>query len=92
MAPTTEDFDPGVVPSGRAALPETYRRTPVRYRTDEAPGTIVVDKPRRFLYLVQPNGNALRYGIGVGREVSSGTGASRERTRVALGAKVIVQQ
>jgi lipoprotein-anchoring transpeptidase ErfK/SrfK len=68
MAPTIEDSDPGVAPDPRAALPEIYRRTPVRYRTDEAPGTIIVDTSRRFLYLIANNGNALRYGIGVGRD------------------------
>ena len=67
MAPTIEDNDPGVAPDPGAALPEIYRRTPVRYRTDAAPGTIVIDTPRRFLYLVQNNGVAMRYGIGVGR-------------------------
>jgi lipoprotein-anchoring transpeptidase ErfK/SrfK len=68
MAPTVEDSDPGVAPDPNAALPAIYRRTPVRYRTDEAPGTLVVDTPRRFLYLIQGNGLALRYGIGVGRD------------------------
>ncbi len=68
MAPTIEDSDPGVAPDPGAALPEIYRRTPVRYRTDEAPGTLIVDTPRRFLYLVQNNGTAMRYGIGVGRD------------------------
>jgi lipoprotein-anchoring transpeptidase ErfK/SrfK len=68
MSPTIEDSDPGVAPDPSTALPEIYRRTPVRYRTDEAPGTIIVDTPRRFLYLVQNNGIALRYGIGVGRD------------------------
>jgi lipoprotein-anchoring transpeptidase ErfK/SrfK len=67
-APTIEDSDPGVAPDPSAELPDIYRRTPVRYRTDEVPGTLVVDTPRRFLYLVQHNGNALRYGIGVGRD------------------------
>ena len=68
MAPTIEDSNPGVVLWGVPPCLETYRRTPVRYRTDEAPGTIVVDTPRRFLYPVQPNGNALRDGIGDGRD------------------------
>ena len=68
MTPTIEDSDPGVAPDPRSALPEIYRRTPVRYRTDEAPGTLIVDTPRRFLYLIQNNGTALRYGIGVGRD------------------------
>jgi lipoprotein-anchoring transpeptidase ErfK/SrfK len=68
MAPTIEDSDPGVAPDPGAALPEIYRRTPVHYRSDEAPGTLIVDTPRRFLYLIQRNGIALRYGIGVGRD------------------------
>ena len=36
--------------------------------TGERPGTLVVDAGRRRLYLVEDNGTALRYGIGVGRE------------------------
>lgn len=44
-----------------------YRRQLVSYDGPDAPGTIVVDTPSRFLYHVQPGGQALRYGIGVGR-------------------------
>jgi lipoprotein-anchoring transpeptidase ErfK/SrfK len=44
------------------------RRQVVNYRTNEAPGTIIVDTPNTFLYLVLPGGKAMRYGIGVGRE------------------------
>ena len=40
----------------------------VLYRTNEAPGTIIVQTAERHLYLIQGNGRALRYGIGVGRE------------------------
>jgi lipoprotein-anchoring transpeptidase ErfK/SrfK len=40
----------------------------VPYTTDEQPGTIVVDTPNRFLYLVQAGGQAMRYGVGIGRE------------------------
>jgi lipoprotein-anchoring transpeptidase ErfK/SrfK len=68
MTPTIEDNDPGVAPDPNASLPEIYQRTPVRYRTDEAPGTVIVDTTERFLYLIQGNGIALRYGIGVGRD------------------------
>lgn len=35
--------------------------------TGEAPGTIVVDTGNHFLYLVQPYGRAMRYGVGLGR-------------------------
>jgi lipoprotein-anchoring transpeptidase ErfK/SrfK len=44
------------------------RRQIVNYRTNEAPGTIIIDTPNTFLYLVMPGGKAMRYGIGVGRE------------------------
>ena len=45
-----------------------YRRQIVVDPTGEAPGTIVVHLQERFLYLVQPGGDALRYGVGVGRD------------------------
>jgi len=44
------------------------RRQVVDYRTSEAPGTIIIDTPNTYLYLVMPGGKAMRYGIGVGRE------------------------
>jgi lipoprotein-anchoring transpeptidase ErfK/SrfK len=44
-----------------------YLRQEVDYRTTEAPGTVVVDPHRRFLYLVEKGGKAVRYGVGVGR-------------------------
>lgn len=39
----------------------------VAYDGNEKPGTIIVDTPSKYLYLVQPDGKAVRYGIGVGR-------------------------
>jgi lipoprotein-anchoring transpeptidase ErfK/SrfK len=44
-----------------------YQRQVVEYDGTERPGTIVIDTPRRFLFLVQGGGRAVRYGIGVGR-------------------------
>jgi lipoprotein-anchoring transpeptidase ErfK/SrfK len=51
-----------------AEQPNRFKRQVVAYATHEAPGTIVVDTPNTYLYLVLGNGRALRYGIGVGRE------------------------
>src|SRR5207237_2386420 len=45
-----------------------YQKAMVFYRTSEPPGTIVVETSERHLYLIQPGGRALRYGIGVGRD------------------------
>ena len=44
-----------------------YDRQEVEYQGSESAGTIVIDTPNKFLYLVQGNGRALRYGVGVGR-------------------------
>jgi len=44
-------------------LPQT-----VSYNGPEKPGTIIIDTPSRFLFLVLENGQAMRYGIGVGRQ------------------------
>jgi lipoprotein-anchoring transpeptidase ErfK/SrfK len=67
--PEVEDAAPGQEPAPEdKTVPEIYRRQPVFYRTSEAPGTIIIDTSERFLYLIQPNNVALRYGIGVGRD------------------------
>jgi lipoprotein-anchoring transpeptidase ErfK/SrfK len=63
----TED-QPGHEPSAdEDNRPSTFQRQPVFYRSFEPAGTIVVDTPTRFLYLIEGNNRALRYGIGVGR-------------------------
>jgi len=60
---------PGLVPDplDEQLLPE-FRPQPVYYRSTEPPGTIIIQIDDRFLYLVQDNKTAVRYGIGVGRE------------------------
>nr|QIG94255.1 L,D-transpeptidase [Bradyrhizobium sp. 6(2017)] len=55
---------PSFFGNGASPIP----RTTVNYPTNYAPGTIVVNTAERRLYLVQGNGQALRYGIGVGRD------------------------
>jgi lipoprotein-anchoring transpeptidase ErfK/SrfK len=49
-------------------LPARLRRQIVTYASHEAPGTIVIDTPNTYLYYVLGGGQAIRYGIGVGRE------------------------
>jgi lipoprotein-anchoring transpeptidase ErfK/SrfK len=44
-----------------------YNKQMVDYQGKESAGTIVIDTPNKFLYLVQGDGKALRYGVGVGR-------------------------
>jgi lipoprotein-anchoring transpeptidase ErfK/SrfK len=59
-------IDEGVADT--ADVPANLRRQVVSYPTTEAPGTIVIDTPHTYLYLVLGGGKAMRYGIGVGRE------------------------
>jgi lipoprotein-anchoring transpeptidase ErfK/SrfK len=51
----------------RREIDPIYLRQEVAYSGNERPGTIVIDTPNKFLFLVEPGGHALRYGIGVGR-------------------------
>lgn len=71
--PPPVDTDVGDEP-GRISTEEVfitdgpYKRQLVFFRSNHAPGTVVVDTAERFLYVVLPDSRALRYGIGVGRE------------------------
>jgi lipoprotein-anchoring transpeptidase ErfK/SrfK/transposase-like protein len=58
-------------------LPPQFQRTLVDYYTKEPNGTIIIDTPNTYLYLVLGNGKALRYGIGVGREGFTWAGVER---------------
>ncbi len=53
--------------SGHPSVDPKYDRQVVAYEGKEPPGTIIVDTPHKFLYLVEDGGKAMRYGIGVGR-------------------------
>jgi lipoprotein-anchoring transpeptidase ErfK/SrfK len=53
------------------------QRAAVMYPTGYAPGTIVIDTAERRLYLVMAGGQALRYGIGVGRDGFRWSGVHR---------------
>jgi lipoprotein-anchoring transpeptidase ErfK/SrfK len=61
----------------RKELPPQFRRTMVDYRTKEPAGTLIIDTPNTYLYLVLGNGKAMRYGIGVGREGFTWAGAEK---------------
>ena len=51
----------------RPAMDPRYQKQVVEYSGSEPSGTIIINTRERFLYLVQGNGSAVRYGIGVGR-------------------------
>jgi len=61
--------------SGYGASP--IRRTTVSFPANYSPGTIVINTGERRLYLVTGNGQALAYGIGVGRDGFRWSGTHR---------------
>ena len=61
----------------RKELPPHLRRQLVDYRTKEPAGTLIIDTANTYLYLVLGNGQAMRYGIGVGREGFTWAGSER---------------
>ena len=66
------------LPSAARAAPDArYQMQEVLYDGPEQPGTVVIDTPRRFLFVVQENGRAIRYGIGVGRPGFTWAGAHK---------------
>ncbi|WP_244404345.1 L,D-transpeptidase [Fulvimarina pelagi] len=71
----SEPFTIPAVPPGVVA-PQYWRQL-VDDPTGEQPGTLVVDPDEKYLYLVQEGGQALRYGIGVGRQGFSWSGSAR---------------
>jgi lipoprotein-anchoring transpeptidase ErfK/SrfK len=65
-------------PATAGQLPSpVYFRQEVAYSGGERPGTIIIDTPEKFLFLVEPGGRALRYGIGVGRPGFTWAGVKR---------------
>ena len=66
-APQTAQVAGMRVPVIRGRLDPQFLPQIVHYETKEKPGTIVIDTNNRFLYLVMENGEARRYGVGVGK-------------------------
>ncbi|WP_417309482.1 L,D-transpeptidase [Devosia sp.] len=70
--------EPYPIPAARIDLvPPQYWRQVVADPTGEKPGTIVVDTANRYLYLVLPAGQAMRYGVGIGRDGFAWSGRAR---------------
>jgi lipoprotein-anchoring transpeptidase ErfK/SrfK len=67
------DLKPGVDGgSSGEGLPFALQRQVVFYRTTVVPGSIVIDRENRFLYLIDGNNSARRYGIGIAQECLKG--------------------
>jgi lipoprotein-anchoring transpeptidase ErfK/SrfK len=66
-APQVAALTPSAPDQVEARPADEYLRREVDYSGSERPGTIVIDTPNKFLFLVLPHGRAIRYGVGVGR-------------------------
>ena len=72
--PDTAASPAGGLRAAQRPLDPKYEKQLVDYDGKESAGTIVIDTPNKFLYLVEGNGRAMRYGIGVGRAGFTWTG------------------
>ncbi len=74
--------EPFSVPALRnGVIGPAYWRRDVAFPSNEAPGTIVVDPRRHYLYHVKGNGQARRYGVGVGRQGFAWNGVAEIRSK-----------
>ena len=71
---------PGLPPS---VVRKGFERQEVAYRSSQPPGTIVVDPKAHYLYYVEPNGMAMRYGVGVGKQGFAWQGEAIIKTKQA---------
>jgi lipoprotein-anchoring transpeptidase ErfK/SrfK len=77
LVATCANADPGIYPmSNFFAMFSAVPRQVVSYPNKYEPGTVVVSTRERRLYLVLGKGQALRYGIGVGRDGFTWAGTS----------------
>ena len=64
-------------PAQTRQIDPKFEKQMVEYTGSEPPGTLIIDTPQRFLFLVQENGKAMRYGIGVGKPGFSWAGEKK---------------
>ena len=67
LPPAESEVDYPIEPVNPRKIKKKYRRQSVSYEGNEVPGTVVIDPDNRFLYHVLAVGEAMRYGVGVGR-------------------------
>lgn len=78
-AVTDAEFELPAIPYKK--IDPKYYRQAVPDPTGQAPGTLVVDTANRFLYLVMPFGDAIRYGVAIGKEGFAWSGSANIERR-----------
>jgi lipoprotein-anchoring transpeptidase ErfK/SrfK len=67
LPPPESPIDYPIEPADRSVIPYRFRPQVVEWDQGGDTGTVVVEPENRYLYLVMGNGQAMRYGVGVGR-------------------------
>jgi lipoprotein-anchoring transpeptidase ErfK/SrfK len=86
VAALPPEYQPEPEPTNE--LSPQFRRAVIDYPTVEPPGTIIIDTPNTYLYLTIDHNKAIRYGIGVGREGFTWSGAERIVVTDSVGQKL----
>jgi lipoprotein-anchoring transpeptidase ErfK/SrfK len=81
LPPPESETDFPVTPVKASIINPKFRRQTVAWTGEEKPGTVVVDPRAHFLYFVLPDGQAIRYGVGVGRQGFSWSGTAEIRMK-----------
>jgi lipoprotein-anchoring transpeptidase ErfK/SrfK len=68
LPPAESPIDFEITPASFEKIPASFRKQLVDYSGTEWPGTLIVDPEHRHLFHVLENQQAIRYGVGVGRE------------------------
>ena len=77
LPPPESPVDFQITPANLKKIPNTFRKQLVDYPGAEFPGTLIVDPEHRHLYHVLENHQAIRYGVGVGREGFAWSGEAK---------------
>ncbi len=77
LPPPESPIDFEIVPANLKKIPASFRKQLVEYTGSEWPGTLIVDPENRHLFHVLENRQAIRYGVGVGREGFSWAGEAK---------------
>ena len=77
LPPPESPVDFQIIPANLKKIPNTFRKQLVEYSGAEFPGTLIVDPEHRHLYHVLENNQAIRYGVGVGREGFAWSGEAK---------------
>ena len=81
LPPPEAEIDYPIEPVDRSIIDRRYWRQVVEFEDDVAPGTIIVDPAAHFLYQARGNRQAMRYGVGVGRDGFAWSGTAEIRMK-----------